>query len=391
MSPTEEDGRIEPRPVHRRSKIELPPPERPLNDPPAMPASFAPTPAPGGSPPPALASAQRASAEWLAALRAGEAPSERRPRGAVNPLLLREMQARFRGPRPFYWITAYLTFTAGLAWSVYRRGLGDAPLPGIEAPAAPGPSVIGAMLLAQLIAFLLLAPGLTAGAISGEIEGRSYELLLATPLSGWQILRGKLGAAMAFLLLLSLCALPVAALAFVLGGPGALDILRGQLTLLTAGLLLSSLGLAASAIAGRSDRAIVLAYLASFALCFGPPIGLWWIAGMDLPGWLRAPLAGGLAALTPLLSSLAAEQEGIRGALFGSRVEAGLAGRSFLAQALAIQLWLSAALATFTAQRIRPGAGFRRRLMLLALHLVAWILWLWFQPVDWLALLAGRS
>ncbi|MCB0216063.1 MAG: ABC transporter permease subunit [Caldilineae bacterium] len=317
--------------------------------------------------------------------------SARRPRGELNPVLLRELRARFRSARAFSVLTTFLLFASGLAWAVYAREAGGGAasgLPGAAVGGEIGPVVFGAVLLAELLTLLLVAPGLTMAAISGEIERRTYELLLATPLSGWTIVRGKLGAAMAYLLLLASSVLPVASLAFVLGGLGPLDLLRGQAAVLVAGLLMASLGLAASALLQRTERAAILAYLGAAALCLGPLVALWLIDALGLPDPLLRRLAVGvLSRSTPLLSAMVAGREGIFGLIYGAGALRGLdadAGvDAFLLQSLALQTGLAAALCAWAAGRVRPSGRERRWGIGLAGLLLVWLVWLLAVPVDW--------
>ena len=71
----------------------------------------------------------------------------------------------------------------------------------------------------------LLAPALTADLISGERERQTLDLLLVTPLSRRQIVIGKLVAALGSLLLLIVLALPIQALAVLIGGIGLEELL----------------------------------------------------------------------------------------------------------------------------------------------------------------------
>jgi ABC-type transport system involved in multi-copper enzyme maturation permease subunit len=300
--------------------------------------------------------------------------------GFPNPVLWRELRARFRGPRAFSLITAYLVFILGLAFAVYRQGLDEG------APAAQiGQALFGALLLAQLIGILLVAPGLTMAALSGEVERRTYELLLATPLSGAAIVRGKLGAAVAFLIVFLASGLPFLGLAWSLGGVGLGDLLRSQFSLLLAATLLASLGLGASALLLRTERAAIAAYLATAGFCLLPPLLIWMLASLRLADAnLRALISGALAAISPLAPVIAAGRQGILGFVYGAAAPApvaipGLA--SFLAQAWGIQAGLCLGLLLFCADRVRPlGPRLRQAAVILGLLLLGWLAWLLSAP-----------
>lgn len=296
--------------------------------------------------------------------------------GFPNPVLWRELRARFRGPRAYSLITAYLVFILGLAFAVYRQGLDDG-----AAAAQIGQALFGALLLAQLIGILLVAPALTMAALSGEVERRTYELLLATPLSGMAIVRGKLGAALAFLLVLLASGLPFLGLAWSLGGAGLLDLLAVQISLLLAAALLACLGLGASALLLRTERAAIAAFLATAGFCLAPPLLIWLLGSLRLGGaGLRALFAGALAAISPLAPAIAAGRQGILGFVYGAAAPAPVAAPglgSFLAQAWGIQLWLCLGLLLFCSDRVRPlGPRLRPMAGILGLLLLGWILWL---------------
>src|SRR5918911_18021 len=69
-----------------------------------------------------------------------------------------------------------------------------------------------------LIEVCFISPTLTSGSIAGEKERQSYDLLIASLLSPWQIIWGKLAAALSFALLLIISIVPMMSLAFLFGG-----------------------------------------------------------------------------------------------------------------------------------------------------------------------------
>src|SRR5206468_646027 len=81
-----------------------------------------------------------------------------------------------------------------------------------------GRTIFLTLACTQAALIALIAPALTSGAIAGEREQQSYELLAASPLSAGAVVRGKLGATVLFVLLLLLASLPLASVAFLFGG-----------------------------------------------------------------------------------------------------------------------------------------------------------------------------
>ena len=73
-------------------------------------------------------------------------------------------------------------------------------------------------LIGQLLLTLLLAPGVTAGAIAAEVERGTFEQLSLTGLPPRQLVKGKYLGTVTPLLLMVLSGLPVTAMATLCGG-----------------------------------------------------------------------------------------------------------------------------------------------------------------------------
>jgi len=143
------------------------------------------------------------------------------------PVLMKEMRSRMRGIRApiLLFITTGLTVLVGLLiigmqWSSFSDGSGN----NYNNMAEIGKSLFIGLVILEGILCSLIAPALTAGAISIEREQQTLELLLLTRLSCTNIILGKLLSSLGFLLVVLLCSLPVWAISFLLGGtdPGQL-------------------------------------------------------------------------------------------------------------------------------------------------------------------------
>jgi hypothetical protein len=91
--------------------------------------------------------------------------------------------------------------------------------------------VVMAMLIALIV---LIAPALTANAITLERERKTMDLLLATPLTARQLLVGKLVGSFAFIVLLLALTLPVSAVSVLLGGVSFPELLKAYLLIASA-------------------------------------------------------------------------------------------------------------------------------------------------------------
>ena len=190
----------------------------------------------------------------------------------VNPLASKELLARMRSPRTFVVATLELLPLTALAIGLYATIAGAQAGPLIGAPA--GKLYFAVVTALELGLICLLAPALTADLISGERERRTLDLLLVTPLSHRQIVVGKLIAALGSLLLLIVLALPIQAVAVLLGGVGVEELLVGLGILVLTATTYGCLGLYWSAWLRTTRGAVLLAYATTLLAVGGVPFGL---------------------------------------------------------------------------------------------------------------------
>lgn len=122
------------------------------------------------------------------------------------------------------------------------------------------------MTALQFLLILLVAPALSAGSIAGERERRTFDLLLVTGIGARRMMMGKLLEDFAFLALLILCGAPVMALALLTGGVTAGQIAVTMLYLAAIAFSALCVGLAVSVVMKRSLSAVIVSYLAVFAI-----------------------------------------------------------------------------------------------------------------------------
>jgi ABC-2 type transport system permease protein len=194
---------------------------------------------------------------------------------AGNPVLRREVVERWRSRRATITLTLYLAVLGAIMYLLYRLGVAvlDSQFGFGFDPAAAGP-VLGRFLVEGLLFFVLLlvlfvGPGYAAAQISGERERKTLTLLQVTLLRPVQIVLGKLGAAVAWLSLLVLAAVPLGAVAFFLGGIGITDLLRSGALLLVVAVAIAAMGLGVSSLTRKTTGSIVLTYGLVLALVGG--------------------------------------------------------------------------------------------------------------------------
>ena len=179
-----------------------------------------------------------------------------------NPVILKELRGRMRGRRAFIFLTFYLIVISLFITAIY------AMLAGQNSLSQWDPSfrqTIGKVIFSSVVIFEFLlvgfiGPALTAGAITAERERQTFDLLRTTLLSARDLIFGKLGSACMYLFLLIFTALPIEALAFLLGGVGIEELLVSSLMLVVNTLFFCSLGLFCSSFTKRTLTATVTSY-----------------------------------------------------------------------------------------------------------------------------------
>ncbi len=187
----------------------------------------------------------------------------------LTPILLKELRSTLRGSRAALLITVYVglgLIAMRLVYGAVTEQLGSGP-PIFSAQV--GQVVFIGLTLAVQGLTVFLAPATTVNSISAEYERRTYDLILATPLTPAQLLIGKLLTGMAFVLLLLLAALPLFSVVVMFGGVTAGDIARAVAVVLATAAAGAMLGLFCSAAARQTYTATLLCYALLVALVGG--------------------------------------------------------------------------------------------------------------------------
>ncbi len=206
-------------------------------------------------------------------------PSAVREFGAsVVTIMVKELRSRMRGRRAFIVLTVYLGILALITYGVYvvvapnARGIAGGGFGGggqANASALIGQSIFTLLSIFQLILVCFIAPAFTAGQISMEREKQTLDLLISTPMRPGAIVIGKLVAALAFVVLMIVAAVPITAIVLMYGGASVDDIVRQQIVLLATALVLGAIGLFFSALLKRTQAATVLTYISVLVLTLG--------------------------------------------------------------------------------------------------------------------------
>lgn len=181
-------------------------------------------------------------------------------------LMVSELRQRLRGRR--WWVVLGVWALALLGLLALTRSA----VSGLGEGFRLGPFMFGSLALFVLALACLVVPSLTSGAINGERQRGTLAVLQATLYRPWEIFLAKLGAATVTAAAFLAATLPLALWCFAEGDVSVASVLVVYLVLLVTCAVLSTFGLAASALIPRPALSAVAAYAVVFALTIGSPI-----------------------------------------------------------------------------------------------------------------------
>lgn len=186
-----------------------------------------------------------------------------------NPIAFKDGLSRMRTWRSPLIMSVYLVLVGGLGLIAYLI----ATSAGLrQSGAQVGSAVFATMAFAQLALICVFTPGMAAGAVAGERERQTLDILLVTRLNALEITLGKLVASAAYAVLLLLAALPVFSAVFLLGGVNAGQFTASEMLTLVTAVMIASLSLFWSSVFRRTLGATVMAYLSVFVLMAGTAV-----------------------------------------------------------------------------------------------------------------------
>lgn len=200
-------------------------------------------------------------------------PAPRRPLQNLlrNPVTVKELRSRMRGRRAIIVLTVYLLVMSGFITLLYLLYASASSQPYGPDPRQAGKTIFGAVTGIQVLLVVFIGPSFTAGAISGEKERQTYELLRTTLLSANSLVMGKLISALSYVFLLILAAVPLQSIAFLLGGVSLVELLLTESLILVSAVAFALLGLFFSAFMRSTLAASVITFATALALTLGLP------------------------------------------------------------------------------------------------------------------------
>jgi ABC-2 type transport system permease protein len=189
-----------------------------------------------------------------------------------NPVVLKELRGRMRGMRAFVVMTIYLLLMSGFATLLYVLYSSSLNYSGYASGGTIGRVLFIGIVGVELFLVTFIAPTFTAGAISGERERQTYDLLRTTLLPASSLVIGKLVSALSYVLLLLLAAIPLQSIAFLFGGVTETEIILAFVILVVTAITLGSVGIYFSSVMQRTLSASIMTYGFAMFITLGLPL-----------------------------------------------------------------------------------------------------------------------
>ena len=173
-----------------------------------------------------------------------------------NPVLQKELVSNLRMNRTFVLLFAYVAL---LGLLVYAAWPAEERLDMSNSEKAK--PLVNLLFLGQYMLMSLMAPSFAAGAITGEKERDSFEMLMASPVDPGAIVFGKLAASLCPLAELMIGSLPVVMLCLPLGGVQFFEVVAAYLAMISSVTLFTAISLWCSSYFSRTSASLVVSYL----------------------------------------------------------------------------------------------------------------------------------
>jgi ABC-type transport system involved in multi-copper enzyme maturation permease subunit len=190
-----------------------------------------------------------------------------------GPVFNFELLTTARRGRYYLLRSAYALTLLLILWAIYSVWLAETVAVGTEPARQAGwfaLAAFGGLAVGQMILVLTLTPALVSGVIADEKRRKTLHYLLASRLSGPEIVIGKLLARMLHIGVLLAVSLPVLSMLVLLGGVDPLLILLVCGAAASTAWFLAALSIWVSTIARRAREALFISYGIEFLWLFLP-------------------------------------------------------------------------------------------------------------------------
>ncbi len=184
----------------------------------------------------------------------------------MNPIAVRELRVACRGFKLPLVLTSYL-LVQGAIFSIWISTQYDTQSETYSDPTSIGKWLFITMAIVLVCVVMLVFPAFSSTAIAAEHERKSFDLLMLTPLTPWEIALGKFIAASVQASTFFVATIPLFAMVNVFGGidPAVFFMTLWILVLLS--MLISFIGVYASSLVTKAIPAVLVTYM--FAIMLG--------------------------------------------------------------------------------------------------------------------------
>lgn len=223
----------------------------------------------------------------------------------ANPILAFSATRRMRSLRTLIVVLAYVGVLLVIA-AIMLRGMFGSSVSLYTMQRSV--TCYAVLAVVQFVMLILIGPAMASGAIAGERERQTLELLLVTNTRSFRIAVGKVMESFALLALLIVCGMPVMCLTMVAGGVTLVQILVSMLFLLAVAFGTVSVGLFSSALTRSTLVSTVMSYVfigvigvvTALPMLFGYPVRIT-DAVYDSAKFASMPPGQVLGMISPLL------------------------------------------------------------------------------------------
>lgn len=127
-------------------------------------------------------------------------------------------------------------------------------------------SILGGL---QCVLICFMVPILSGGAVAGERERQTLDIMLTTAVKPFSIIFGKLLSNLLLVFMLVFSSIPILSIAFIFGGMNWLNLLYFTLIIMAIAFLVGSVGVFCSTLVKKTTAAIVLTFLIGAAVVGG--------------------------------------------------------------------------------------------------------------------------
>lgn len=182
----------------------------------------------------------------------------------INPVLMKEIKVKMRDWKAAGLIAGYVAVLSLVTVFIMMVSVR-------ELYVGPNVAIVTYIVLSVIQFFLLIfiVPALTSGAISGERERQTLDLILCTKMKPLSIITGKLFASMSQAILLVVSSMPVFSVVFMYGGISIVEVLELYLFYIVVAIMMGSIGIFFSTFTKKTTVSNVCTYGAILVLLFG--------------------------------------------------------------------------------------------------------------------------